>query len=239
MRVGDRMQPSVNLVNFSIKIICIDWKCWLLWISVSCELDRTQYFYCIADACEIEEWFLQHTNELKKKKGKKKKNAAICYLVELFTYKVIDNFWHIFMRDHRPGKQNLRWYTVMLYFVKSWYGSREKKYEKALELIFYFLAVTLLSTLVCQEDVSHAFFFSEPSWWEVERMGRDWRCLHHCYAFLRATALSSPLCVGILNMFLSLFHFSKKKKFENQRTPFTVVKEEEIFLCPSRFFWLV
>ena len=159
MRVGDRMQPSVNLVNFSIKIICIDWKCWLLWISVSCELDRTQYFYCIADACEIEEWFLQHTNELKKKKGKKKKNAAICYLVELFTYKVIDNFWHIFMRDHRPGKQNLRWYTVMLYFVKSWYGSREKKYEKALELIFYFLAVTLLSTLVCQEDVSHAFFF--------------------------------------------------------------------------------
>ena len=47
----------------------------------------------------------------------------------------------------------------MLYFVKSWYGSREKKYEKALELIFYFLAVTLLSTLVCQEDVSHAFFF--------------------------------------------------------------------------------
>ena len=148
----------------------------------------------------------------KKEKGKKEKNPAICYLVELFTYKVIDNFWHIFMRNHRPGKQNLRWYTVMLYFVKSWYGSREKKYEKASELIFYFLAVTLLSTLVCQEDVSDAFFFflAEPSWWEVERMGRDRRCLHHCSAFLRAIPLSSPLCVGILNMFLSLFHFSKK-----------------------------
>ena len=82
MKVGDRMQPSVNLVNFSIKIICIDWKCWLLWISVSCELDRTQYFYSITDACEIE-WFLEHSNELKKKKKKEKRKRTQQYVIWL------------------------------------------------------------------------------------------------------------------------------------------------------------
>lgn len=51
------MQLLVNLFNYSIRIICIDWKCWLLWMSVSCEFDRTQYFCSSTDACEIEEWY--------------------------------------------------------------------------------------------------------------------------------------------------------------------------------------
>lgn len=53
-----------------------------------------------------------------KKRRKERKESIMCYLVELFTSKVIDNFWLIFKRDHRPGKQYWRCFTALFNFVK-------------------------------------------------------------------------------------------------------------------------
>ena len=95
------------------------------------------------------------------------------------------------MRDHRPGKQNLRWYTVMLYFVKSWYGSREKKYEKASELIFNFYLFILFS--------SHFAFYLDLSG----------RCFWCSFFFCWAKLMGSRANGMRLKMPAPLFCFSQ------------------------------